>query len=111
MPDGSTYGMKPSQNGNGQTGNGNGHERPQAQNRNGEAWNCTDGQKSFIQRIINDNQLNKNDVEANAQQLFGVGVKQLDKMQASQLIEELLEKTGQKGSGRRRWSRPQPARS
>jgi hypothetical protein len=111
MPDGSTDGMKPGQNGNGQTSNGNGHERPPAQNRNGEAWNCTDGQKSFIQRIINDNQLNKNDVEAMSQELFGVGVKQLDKMQASQLIEELLEKTGQNGNARRRWSRPQPARS
>jgi len=109
MPDASTYGMKanhPSTN-----GNGNGHHPP-AQHRNGEVWNCTEGQKSFIQRIVNENQLNKDDVEATAQQLFGVGVKELNKMQASQLIEELLEKTGQKGNGRRRWSRsPQPARS
>jgi hypothetical protein len=114
MPDASSYGMKPSQNGNGSNGhgtNGNGHHRPQPlQHRNGDAWNCTDGQKQFIQRIVNEHQLNKDDVEATAQQLFGTGVKQLDKMQASQLIEELLEKTGQKNNGRRRWSR-QPARS
>jgi hypothetical protein len=111
MPDGSTYGMKPSQNGNGQTSNGNCHERPPAQNRNnGEAWACTDGQKSFLQRIINDNKLNKNDVEAMAQDLFGVGVKACNKMQMSQLIEDLLEKTGRKTGGNRRWSR-QPART
>jgi hypothetical protein len=115
MPDASTYGMKPSKEGNGSNGhqnNGNGHHQQPQQNRNGDAWNCTDGQKSFIQRIVNENGLNKDDVEATAQQLFGIGVKQLDKMQASQLIEELLEKTG-KGSnnGRRQWSRRQPARS
>lgn len=111
MPDASTYGMKPSQNGNGHPSNGNGYQRPQQpQNRNGEAWSCTDGQKSFIQRIVSDNQLNKDDVEAMAQQLFGLGVKELDKMQASQLIEELLEKHGGKSNGRRRWSPRQPAR-
>jgi len=108
MPDASTYGMKPSQNGNGS--NGNVQHRPAPSSRNGDAWNCTEGQKQFIQRIVNEHQLNKDDVEATAQQLFGTGVKQLDKMQASQLIEELLEKTGQNKNGRRRWSR-QPARS
>jgi hypothetical protein len=114
MPDASTYGMKPSQNGNGSNGhpsNGNSHHRPQqTQNRNGEAWNCTDGQKGFIQRIVNDNQLDKNEVDGMAQQLFGLGVKELDKMQASQLIEELLEKVGQKPNARRRWSPRPPAR-
>ena len=34
-----------------------------------------------------------------ARQLFGTGVTGLDKMQASQLIEELLEKTGKKAGG------------
>ena len=58
--------------------------------------------KSFVLRIINESQLDKQEVEQLAQQLFGVGVKQLDKLQASQLIEELLEKTGQKGTNRRR---------
>ena len=104
MPDASTYGMKANGNGsNGHTGNGH---RPPAQPRNGEVWNCTDGQKSFLQRIVNENQLNKDDVEATAQQLFGVGVKELNKMQMSQLIDDLLEQTGKKSNGRRRWSQP-----
>lgn len=113
-PDG--YGLEPGQqrqsngnNGSGHHGNnGDGYRQPPHQ-RNGEAWSCTDGQKGLILRIVNEGKLDKNDVEEMAQQLFGVGVKELDKMQASQLIEELLEKTG-KSKGQRRWSR-QPARS
>ena len=121
MPDATTYGMRPSQNGNGHpgtnghaaNGNGNGH-RPASvpvPARNGEHWNCTDGQRGFVLRIIAESSLTKQDVEELAQQLFGAGVTSLDKMQASQLIEELLEKTGKKAAGpQRRWSR-QPART
>ena len=121
MPDATTYGMKPGQNGNGHpgtnghaaNGNGNGH-RPASvpvPALNGEHWNCTDGQRGFILRIIAESNLTKQDVEDLAQQLFGAGVTSLDKMQASQLIEELLEKTGKKSGGpQRRWSR-QPART
>ncbi len=121
MPDATTYGMKPSQNGNGHpgtnghaaNGNGNGH-RPTSvpvPARNGEHWNCTDGQRGFVLRIIAESSLTKQDAEEMAQQLFSAGVTSLDKMQASQLIEELLEKTGKKAAGpQRRWSR-QPARA
>ena len=120
MPDASTYGMingngapsngRQANNGNGHPSNGNGNGHSQSANRNGEHWNCTDGQKGLILSVINENNLDKQDVEAQAQQLFGVGVKELDKMQASQLIEELLEKVGKKPAGQRRWSR-QPARA
>lgn len=109
MPDASTYGMKPSQNGNGANGqahngtaNGSNGHGPQ---RDHEQWNCTEGQKGLILRVVNENNLEKNDVERMAQELFGIGVRELDKMQASQLIEELLEKTGKNSNGRRRWSR------
>jgi hypothetical protein len=115
MPDSTTYGMNNRQtNGNGHAGNGNGNgnrHTPAAASSNDDRWNCTDGQRGFILRIISEGKLNKQDVEEQALQLFGVGVKALDKMQASQLIEELLEKTGkQNGNGQRRWSR-QPARA
>ena len=77
-----------------------------------EGWNCTEGQKGFVLRIINESKLDKQEVEALAQQLFGAGVKELDKLQTSQLIEELLEKTGRKTNGRRSpWQGRQPARS
>ena len=115
MPDATTYGMNNRQlNGNGHAGNGNGNgnrHTPAPASNNDDRWNCTDGQRGFILRIISESKLNKQDVEEQALQLFGVGVKALDKMQASQLIEELLEKTGkQNGNGQRRWSR-QPART
>lgn len=124
MPNAETYGMNRSNghpsnpNGsrtdhpsNGSNGNGNGNHRAAASSsNNGDRWNMTDGQKGLILRVINENQLNKQDVEDQAHQLFGLGVRELDKMQASQLIEELLEKVGKKPSGQRRWSR-QPART
>ncbi|HEV7405598.1 MAG TPA: hypothetical protein VGO11_21825 [Chthoniobacteraceae bacterium] len=72
--------------------NGNGYHASPAADR----WNCTEGQKGLILRLVHEHQLDKNDVEAMAQQLFGCGVTVMDKMQASQLIEDLLEKVGKK---------------
>jgi hypothetical protein len=117
MPDASTYGMNPSTQGqthgtNGHSQNGNGQARSNGARRNGEVWNCTDGQKGFILRIINENNLDKAKVEDISRELFSAGVKQLDKMQASQLIEELLDQTGHKNHARRSpWAGRQPART
>jgi len=107
------YGSNGSRNGNGRTypinGNGrhpggfngsNGHPQPRAV---GDQWNCTDGQKGFIQRIVNENHLDKGEVDDLANQLFGSGVKQLNKMQASQLIEDLLVKAGKPPTRQTRW--------
>lgn len=97
------------------TGNGNGHAIPLNRSNGQRAfsdWRCTDGQRGLILRLVEEGNLNKDDVEAMAQQLFGAGVREIDKMQASQLIEELLEKTGKKTNGRRsQWQGRQPARS
>ena len=121
MPDASRYGMNnaPANGSNGHPSNGNGHPGNGTANGNrrppapaSEGWNCTEGQKGFVLRIINESKLDKNEVEAMAQQLFGIGVKELDKLQASQLIEELLEMTGKKSNGRRSpWQGRQPARA
>lgn len=75
---------------------------PQQPRANGDAWNCTDGQRGFILRIVSDNNLDKQEAEDLSQQLFGLGVKQLNKMQASQLIEDLLVKAG-KPARQTRW--------
>lgn len=92
----------------GHSNGSNGH-RPR---RLDDQWNCTDGQRGLILRIVNENQLDKGEVENMALQLFKVGVKELNKMQASQLIEELLEKTGRKTNGTgSRWRNNQSARS
>ena len=130
MPDASRYGMNNGSpvptnghpgNGNGQHTNGNGNSNGSYGSANGtrrapiparDGWNCTEGQKGFILRIINEAKLERPEVEAIAQQLFGAGVKELDKLQASQLIEELLEKTGKKTNDRRSpWQGRQPART
>ena len=99
----------PQHNGNGHSLNGNrngrpnpgsmGHPQPHAM---GDVWNCTDGQRGFILRIVSDNKLDKQETEDLSQQLFGIGVKQLNKMQASQLIEDLLIKAG-KPARQSRW--------
>ena len=75
------------QNGN---GNGNGHHKPQD-----DKWACSDKQRDLILKITDENKLEKAKVEGLAQDRFGKGVRQLNKLEASGLIEELLEMTGQ----------------
>ena len=122
-------GYVPQANGQNTNGNGNGHHQQQngrtyhlngngRQHSNGQtqqpkavgdAWNCTDGQKGFILRIVNENgNITKQDAEDLSQQLFGIGVKQLNKMQASQLIEDLLVKAGKPAPRQSRWQQQQP---
>jgi hypothetical protein len=117
MPDASTYGMKPSQNGNGHSRNGNGHQG-NGSNGNGhrstaDGWACTEGQQKLILQLVHDHKLDKADIETMAQQLFGLGVKELNKMQASNLIDDLLEKVGKKSNdrGRSRWQNREGART
>ena len=88
-------------NGNGRQHSNGQHQQPQAV---GDAWNCTDGQRGFILRIVNENpSITKQVAEDLSQQLFGIGVKQLNKMQASQLIEDLLIKAGKPATRQTRW--------
>lgn len=101
-------GYLPTANGNGNghsntNANSNGHQRVSASDSNG-VWLCSEKQKGLIQKIVAENAMDKNEVEALAQERFGNGVKSLNKLQASGLIEELLEKTGQsKPNGRSRF--------
>jgi hypothetical protein len=100
-------GFLPAANGNA-NGNGNGQRGSQgnsrAQTPEQDAWNCSDKQKNLILRTVEEHKLEKAKVEGLAQERFGKTVKALNKREASGLIEELLEMTGQsKGNGRRRW--------
>jgi len=89
-------------NGNGRgSGNGNGHNQNQAENGD---WNCSGKQRDLIIKIVDEHKLEKAKVEALAQDRFGKTVKALNKLEASGLIEELLEMTGQsRGNGRGRF--------
>lgn len=67
-----------------------------------EQWRCSDKQRDLILKIVAEHQLDKGDVDALARQRFGIGVKQLNKLQASGLIDELIETHGSTGNGRGR---------
>jgi len=80
-------------NGNGHANgytNGNGHHRSIKPAE--EPWKCSPKQKELILKITDENHLDKNQVEQLAQERFGKGVKGLNKLEASGLIEELIEK-------------------
>ena len=119
MPDAATYGMHhaPAPNGAAepprQAGNGNGPAARRPENGNGggatDPWRCSEKQRDLIEKIVRENHLDKRDVENLAVEMFGAGVKQLDRLQASGLIDELLERHGNKPRGQRRPYRREPA--
>jgi hypothetical protein len=84
--------------------NGNGHSQGSNGNGNGangnhsETWNCSEKQKSLILKIIQDNRLDKKEIEDLAQDRFSKGVKALNKLEASCIIEILLENHSKKGN-------------
>ena len=91
-PDG--YGMNGG-NGNGRETNGNGH-------RQQEGTPITPKQLDLINKIVRENNVNKNEVENMSTQMFGAGVTKLNRMQASNLIDELFDQYGHKnGNGHR----------
>ena len=57
-------------------------------------WKCSDKQKDLILKLVDEHSLDKNEVDHLARQRFGKSVKQLSKLEASGLIDELLETYG-----------------
>ncbi len=96
MPDAHTYGTAsngaahPGTHGNGQYhANGtNGHTNGSSTG----AWRCSDKQRGLIEKVVREKHIDKNEVEQIAQEMFGAGVRQLDRLQASGLIDELFER-------------------
>ena len=60
----------------------------------GDGWTCSDKQRNLILKLIEQHGLDKAQVEALAKEMFGLPVKTLNRLQASGLIEELLERHG-----------------
>src|SRR5690606_10786562 len=60
----------------------------------GPAWKCSDKQRDLILKIVDEHHLGKTSIEALANERFGKGVKSLNKMEASGLIDELLDTHG-----------------
>lgn len=73
--------------------NGNGSHNGDGQ------WSCTEKQRALITKIVEENHLDKEEIEAQSKEQFaGRGVKELSKLQASCLIDELLERVAQRPS-------------
>jgi len=92
------YGMDPASGPTQQTGKDS-TSKPSAETqanqwRRGPAWKCSDKQRDLVLKLVEEHRLDKNDVEALAQERFGKGVRLLNKVEASGLIDELLETHG-----------------
>jgi hypothetical protein len=93
--------------------NGHGSPAPRTTNdhnnqSNGDQWECSEKQRDLILKIVEEHKLEKQEIEALAKDRFGLPVKSLNKLQASGLIEELIERYGPKktnGNGGRSYQR------
>ena len=57
-------------------------------------WNCSKKQRELIEKIIAENKLDQTEIEQLATGMFGLRVQQLNKLQASGFIDELLDRHG-----------------
>ena len=69
--------------------NGNGHT-----NGNGDTWACSDKQRDLILKLVDEHGLDKGQVDDTSREMFGVGVRELNKLQASGLIDRILDENG-----------------
>lgn len=91
VPD-QVYGLEPGSNGDSPVGEspGNGSPPPPAPSRHG-TWNCSDKQRQFILRLLAEHELDRAVIEELATERFGHSLAELNKLEASGLIDELLE--------------------
>ncbi|MBX3742544.1 MAG: hypothetical protein KF712_16275 [Akkermansiaceae bacterium] len=71
----------------------------------GPAWKCSDKQRDLILKVVDEHQLDKAHIESLSNERFGKGVRLLNKVEASGLIDELLDTHGggqRQSSGQRR---------
>lgn len=108
VPD-EVYGMEPS---NHPPASSNGTSGPK---RETAPWKCSDKQREFILKLVTEHDLDRNVIEELAIERFGHGVKSLNKLEASGLIDEILELHGgtdrrTNGNGPKRGRLPAKAR-
>jgi len=73
-----------------QNGNGS-HPVRNTQPITDNNWSCSEKQKELLLKLVSRSRLSKDEIENLAVQRFGVGVKNLNRLQASGLISELIE--------------------
>ncbi|MEK7954299.1 hypothetical protein [Luteolibacter soli] len=57
-------------------------------------WKCSEKQRELIEKLVAEHNLDKNQVESLAVERFGKGVRHLNKVEASGLIDELIDTHG-----------------
>jgi len=65
-------------------------------------WHCSDKQRDLILKLIDENNLDKVEIENLATQRFGKGVKQLNKLEASSLIGLIFDSMLKPAQGQRK---------
>ena len=71
-------------------------------------WNCSKKQRELIEKIIAENKLDQTEIEQLVTGMFGLRLQQLNKLQASGFIDELLDRHG---NGKRNGFRQHRSRS
>ena len=97
--------------GYGKNARSNGHTNGSASaNGHGDSWACSDKQRELILKLVDEHDLDKGQVDDTSRDMFGLGVRALNKLQASGLIDRLIEDTGGKPGNRRPRGRSRPPR-
>src|SRR6266403_5041756 len=60
------------------------------------AWNCSQKQRELIEKIQKENNLDQNALDRLANEMFGAKLRSLNKLQASGLIDALLDRYGKR---------------
>ena len=71
-------------------------------------WNCSKKQRDLIEKVIAENKLDQTEIEQLVTGMFGLRLQQLNKLQASGFIDELLDRHG---NGKRNGFRQRRSRS
>ena len=101
---GARNGRRNGTNGHSAPANGNGHSNGSANGHasNGDAWACSEKQQELIIKLVDEHQLDKGQVDDTSREMFGVGVRELNKLQASGLIDRILDEHGGRKPSRTR---------
>ena len=93
-----------------QNGNNGSHQSNGSNGSNGNApWKCSQKQKELILKLVDESNLDKEVIEKLSQEMFSLGVKELNKLQASGLIDRLIDEHG--GKQPRQHQRSSPPRA
>ncbi len=97
-------------------GNGNGYssrsvnEHSNGHGTVGDIWVCSDKQRELILKLVDEHHLDKGQVDDTSHEMFGIGVRELNKLQASGLIDRILDDHGGRKPSRSRGGRTSPPR-